>query len=150
MNKLHLTGAYLRAFRKYAGEGGHVQIWDIMRYAADIVDIAAREQSGSLNLLDFAYSIGITGIIYNEQVDMLRPNEYGTIMVFPDEHKTYIVIDEKRSRQERRFTLAHEIGHYMLHIRDNGRDFCTETGEQREIEADLFAGALIHFIDQRI
>ena len=150
MNKLPLTGAYLRAFQKYADQSGGVPCWNIMPYAAEIVDIAARELGGLLDLCGIAYNVGISKIVKNQHVDLLQPNEYGVIMAFTDAHITYIVIDEKRDRQERRFTLAHEIGHYMLHIRDNGRGFVMDTDARKESEAELFAGALIYFIDQRM
>lgn len=149
MNRSPLTGAYLRAFQKYADQSGTVPSWNIMPYAAEIVDIAAQELGGSFGLCGIAYNVGITHIIKNERVDILRPNEYGVILALADERISCVVIDEKRSRQERIFTLAHEIGHYVLHVRANeGGGFELISNTQRESEADMFAGALLYFMDQ--
>lgn len=149
--KSHLTGDYLRAFQKYADQSGNIPTWSIMPYAAEIVNIAARELGGVIRLCGIAHNIGVTKVVKNGGAELLNPDEYGAIYVFSDEHKSYIVYDEKRTKQEQRFSLAHEIGHYMLHVRENGRGgYCLKTGTKAENEADLFAGALLYFIDQYI
>lgn len=149
MNNSPLTGDYLRAFQKYADQGGNIPSRSIMPYAAEIVDIAARELGGVIRLCGIAHNIGVTKVVKNGNADLLNHDEYGAIYVFSDEHKSYIVYDEKRTKQEQRFTLAHEIGHYMLHVRDNGRGgYYLRTSSKAETEADVFAGALIYFIER--
>lgn len=151
LTKSHLTGDYLRVFQKYADQGGNIPSWSIMPFAAEIVDIAARELGGEIRLLGIAHNIGVNKVVKNGGAELLNPDEYGAIYVFSDEHISYIVYDEKRTKQEQRFTLAHEIGHYMLHVRDNGRGgYYLSAGAKTETEADVFAGALLYFIDQRI
>ena len=81
-----LTGEYLRAFERHATKndpkrgGATVPCWEIVAYAADLLDIAARKLGDSLDMCHLARSLGITGIILNKHVDLLKPTEYGLIM----------------------------------------------------------------------
>lgn len=149
-----LTGEYLRAFERHAtdtrpGLGAAVPCWDIMAYVADILDIAARELGESLDLCRLARHVGIDSITFNANAQVLKPNECGVIMVCADSGQTFIVLRETLSREEKRFTLAHEIGHYMLHTRYTGSEYNAYTSTRIEQEAEIFAGALVYLLDQR-
>lgn len=149
-----LTGEYLRAFERHATKndpkrgGATVPCWEIVAYAADILDIAARKLGDSLDMCHLARSLGITGIIYNKHVDLLKPTEYGLIMAQND-GKAFIVLRDELEREEKRFTLAHEIGHYCLHVRSSRGDYSIWSSAVIEQEAEIFAAALMYLLDQR-
>lgn len=149
-----LTGEYLRAFERHATKndpkrgGATVPCWEIVAYAADILDIAARKLGDSLDMCQLARSLGITGIILNKHVDLLKPTEYGLIMAQND-GKAFIVLRDELEREEKRFTLAHEIGHYCLHVRSSGGDYSIFSSAIIEQEAEIFAAALMYLLDQR-
>ncbi len=117
-----LTGEYLRAFERHATKndpkrgGATVPCWEIVAYAADILDIAARKLGDNLDMCRLARSLGIDKIVFNSNVQMLKPSQYGIITIYAD-NKTAIVLRDELEREEKRFTLAHEIGHYCLHVR---------------------------------
>ena len=120
-----LTGEYLRAFERHATKndpkrgGATVPCWEIVAYAADILDIAARKLGDSLDMCRLARSLGIDKIVFNSNAQMLKPGQYGIITINAD-NKTTIVLRDELEREEKRFTLAHEIGHYCLHVRSSG------------------------------
>jgi len=63
-----------------------------------------------------------------------------------------IYIDRNATAAEKRFTLAHEIGHVILHSSEN-RVFCNDNQEQnkknpKELEASSFAYELLMPIEQ--
>lgn len=150
-----LTGEYLRAFERHATKndpkrgGATVPCWEIVAYAADILDIAARELGENLDMCRLAYSLGIDGVIYNKYIDLLKPGQYGIITISTD-NKTAIVLRDELEREEKRFTLAHEIGHYCLHVRSSGGDYSIFSSVTIEQEAEIFAAALMYLLDQRI
>lgn len=149
-----LTGEYTRAFERHAtGKcpvlGASVPCWDIMAYVADILDIAARELGESLDLCRLAHHVGIDTITFNANVQLLKPNEFGAIAVIPESGETVIVLRETLSKEAKRFTLAHEIGHYMLHVRRTESEYNVYSSAQIEQEAEIFAGALVYLLDQR-
>lgn len=149
-----LKGEYLRAFEQHATKndpkrgGATVPCWEIVAYAADILDIAARKLGDSLDMCHLARSLGITGIICNKHVDLLKPTEYGVIMVQND-GKAFIVLRGELEREEKRFTLAHEIGHYCLHVQSSGGAYSILNSTIIEQEAEIFAAALMYLLDQR-
>lgn len=150
-----LTGEYLRAFERHATKndpkrgGATVPCWEIVAYAADILDIAARELGENLDMCRLAYSLGIDGVIYNKCVDLLKPGQYGIITISTD-NKTAIVLRDELEREEKRFTLAHEIGHYCLHVRSSRGDYSIWSSAVIEQEAEIFAASLMYLLDQRI
>lgn len=157
MNNQHnspLTGEYLRAFERHATKndpkrgGATVPCWEIVAYAADILDIAARKLGDNLDMCRLARSLGIDGIVLNKHVDLLKPSKYGALVVQND-GGAIIVLRETLCREEKRFTLAHEIGHYCLHVQNSGGDYSIFNGAVIEQEAEIFAAALMYLLDQR-
>ena len=106
-----LTGEYLRAFERHATKndpkrgGATVPCWEIVAYAADILDIAARKLGDNLDMCRLARSLGIDKIVFNSNVQMLKPSQYGIITIYAD-NKTAIVLRDELEREEKRFTLA--------------------------------------------
>lgn len=149
-----LTGDYLRAFERHATKndpkrgGAMVPCWEIVAYAADILDIAARKLGDNLDMCRLARSLGIDKIVFNSNVQMLKPSQYGIITIYAD-NKTAIVLRDELEREEKRFTLAHEIGHYCLHVRSSRGDYSIWSSAVIEQEAEIFAAALMYLLDQR-
>lgn len=149
-----LTGEYLRAFERHATKndpkrgGATVPCWEIVAYAADILDIAARKLGDSLDMCHLARSLGIDKIVFNSNAQMLKPGQYGIITINAD-NKITIVLRDELEREEKRFTLAHEIGHYCLHVRSSGGDYSIFSSAIIEQEAEIFAAALMYLLDQR-
>ena len=117
-----LTGEYLRAFERHATKsdperGATVPCWEIVAYAADILDIAARELGDSLDMCRLARSLGIGGVVLNKYVDMLKPSEKGIILIGVNDGEAIVVLRETLCREEKRFTLAHELAHHIIHKR---------------------------------
>lgn len=54
-----------------------------------------------------------------------------------------ILLDTGLSPAERRWAIAHEIGHYVLHAGDFLTFYEPVLGSRRERQADLFAGTLL-------
>lgn len=151
-----LTGEYLRAFEQHATKndpkrgGATVPCWEIVAYAADILDIAARELGDSLDMCRLARSLGIGGVVLRHKyVDMLKPSEKGIILIGANDGEAIVVLRETLCRAEKRFTLAHEIGHYCLHVRSSRGDYSIWSSAVIEQEAEIFAAALMYLLDQR-
>ena len=72
----------------------------------------------------------------------------GAIKYYKKEDKFIILLNEKDSEFRRRFTLAHELGHYFLHkdILKSDEihvDTLYRMPSEKEREVDYFAGALL-------
>ena len=74
------------------------------------------------------------------QKPLLHLNQNGLAVL--SKSKFYIIYNEKDNLQERRFTVAHEIGHILLgHLFSN--PISQQEKEIREQEADIFATFLL-------
>jgi Zn-dependent peptidase ImmA (M78 family) len=91
------------------------------------------------------------GIGYEEIDDF--PDTVDALIV-EDGSKVYAAVNAKQHPHRKRFSLAHELGHFFLHRQgmpdepitiDNPPtdSLDTETKDPAEIEADLFAGELL-------
>lgn len=99
------------------------------------VDKIAEKLKATLSFEPFEGEDGISGILYR------------------DEKQTVIGINSTHSKVRQRFTIAHEIGHLVLHdgdlfvdqtMRINFRDKRSSLAEnQHEIEANKFAAELL-------
>ena len=86
----------------------------------------------------------------NKYVDMLKPSEKGIILIGANDGEAIVVLRETLCRAEKRFTLAHEIGHYCLHVRSSrGITPYGWSSAVIEQEAEIFAAALMYLLDQR-
>lgn len=75
-------------------------------------------------------------------------------ILYRDDNDTIIGVNSEESPQRKRFTIAHELGHFMLHegnklyvdqnFRVNFRDINSSSAtDMNEIEANAFAAALL-------
>lgn len=86
--------------------------------------------------------------------------------LYQDQHQAVVGINQSHSNVRKRFTLAHEVGHYVLHQRGTTyvdrhtgptvlrRDHHSRDGNDRkEIEANGFAAELLmpaHFLERDV
>lgn len=90
---------------------------------------------------------------YELTVDFKDFGEKNSGVLYVKEGKGIIGVNLNHVKERKRFTIAHEIGHYVLHKKKGEqlfvedylyRDQETETGEKRqEREANAFAAALL-------
>jgi Zn-dependent peptidase ImmA (M78 family) len=99
---------------------------------------------------DLAHSMGIT-------VRLAPLEDELSGMIFMKEGRPIIVVNSIHPRNRQRFTIAHELGHYELHMSDIGshihvdkkyfvmaRDGSSSRGfDPKEIEANRFAAELL-------
>ncbi len=84
-------------------------------------------------------------VLNNSDVDMLKKGESGRVYLI--DGYPYVVVNDKENRKRIRFTIAHELGHYLLgHL---GSDITKTNREYKnakpiqETEADMFAARLL-------
>lgn len=87
------------------------------------------------------------------QVSYERIEDEISAMLLIENKKANIVVNSSHHRNRKRFSLAHELGHFVLHASDKDslfidrsffRNKISSIGESRqEIEANAFAGALL-------
>lgn len=103
----------------------------------------------ALDIVDFAQSYGFS--VYSSNLD----NESGIVLIseeglenFEGEKKV-IVVDSKDSGVRKRFTIAHELAHYFLHLNDSQKNYVAYRDDKTMIksrvekEADFFASNLL-------
>lgn len=102
------------------------------------------------SLIDIATKLGIEVYVFELPKEGERRVE-GVIQFQPaNSSKPRIVINSEIGKERRNFTLAHELGHFMLHndgktkLRVDFFDYNTDTKEAgEETEANYFAGSLL-------
>ena len=72
----------------------------------------------------------------------------GAIRYDKESKKYTILLNEKQTHEQQRFTLAHELGHFFLHkeILESNElhvDIMYKIEDEQEAEVDYFAGALL-------
>jgi Zn-dependent peptidase ImmA (M78 family) len=101
--------------------------------------------------VDLLQILSTHGIAYEEVEDF--PDTVDALIV-EDGPKIYAAVNARQHPHRRRFSLAHELGHYFMHrdgmpeepiTIDNppSDDLGAATKSPAEIEADLFAGELL-------
>lgn len=104
-----------------------------------------------VNVSKIARDMGIK-IIRDSDIHILSPNEWGKYFYEQKSGAKYIVYDDSdgRSLEEKRFTIAHEIGHcYLNHYAEHVRfmayieELKHKHGLRTERQADLFAKHLL-------
>jgi Zn-dependent peptidase ImmA (M78 family) len=101
--------------------------------------------------VDLVAILRIHGIEYEEVEDF--PDSVDALII-EDDAKVYAAVNSRHHLHRRRFSLAHELGHYFLHKDGKFEEPITidsppseEDGfgskDPAEIEADLFAGQLL-------
>lgn len=111
---------------------------------------STKYSSGEVDILTIAQSLGfVVGIA------ALPSNDNGFILIDHSKKQIYRIIGLPVHKaigvnvhfdlQTRRFIIAHEIGHYLLHYHDNPyirREFLYQVNRE-EAEADFFASCLL-------
>lgn len=91
--------------------------------------------------------VNVEDIAARMQIGVARVQAKGwSGAVRTDEGSASIWIHENEAPHRQRFTIAHEIGHLMLHPDEDGRVFFRDTsffGNAREVEANRFAADLL-------
>ena len=110
--------------------------------AGIVLDSVTDQLKPEVNVTGIAQNMGIS-IIYHD----LNDKESGMLVV-NDEDKAVIVVNENHSAVRQRFTIAHELGHYLLHYAKGQQIFhrsikSSEGTEPQEIDANAFAAALL-------
>lgn len=102
-----------------------------------------------VDLLHITRGMGVK-VIKDSDVHDLIPGEYGKTYHEPISGQSIIIYDDTLSLEERRFTVAHEIGHvYMKHWEEHARfmayieELKRKHGLHVERQADLFAKHLL-------
>lgn len=100
------------------------------------------------DILKLARDEGIK-VIKDSDVRELDPTEHGRLMCCDGEN--VIIYDDARTREQKRFTVAHELGHYFLKHKEEHERFMRYQEMQRirhgrhvERQADIFAKALLN------
>ena len=84
-------------------------------------------------------------VINNSDIHRLKGSESGRIYAI--DGYPYVVVNDNESVQRIRFTIAHELGHYLLgHLGPDNANLNREYGNIKpiqETEADMFAARLL-------
>ncbi|SHE25214.1 ImmA/IrrE family metallo-endopeptidase [Actinomyces glycerinitolerans] len=120
-------------------------IWQAAQQTADKVRELHARPDGQVDLEALCESLEIRVT----HTDALPAGTSGMLIKKSDDERPRIYINSTESAVRQRFTLAHEIGHYMERItivKDNDFSFRDERGTKydlHEFYADQFAGALL-------
>ncbi|MBR2388132.1 MAG: ImmA/IrrE family metallo-endopeptidase [Clostridia bacterium] len=83
------------------------EISEMVRLCRDI------NGEGTIDLIKIVKALDIH-LIDTTQHNYLKSQEYGKIVYDATEGKAIIIFDEKQPLYLQRFTVAHEVGHYLL------------------------------------
>jgi Zn-dependent peptidase ImmA (M78 family) len=102
--------------------------------------------------VDLLTILRVHGIQYEEMDDF--PDSVDALIIERG-HQTYAAVNARQHLHRRRFSLAHELGHFFLHRGDYGSEPAVTiddppseeeviaTKDPAESEADMFAGELL-------
>lgn len=110
-------------------------------------------QNGEVDIMNIARNLGFT-------VGIANLPEWDDGFIIIDNNKTHIQqitgvktdkiigVNDKRDLQKKRFTIAHEIGHYMLHYAQNKSKLYAHREDKKgknkeENDADYFAASVL-------
>lgn len=120
---------------------------DSIKLAQEII-LQARFSSARTPLYEIAYGLGI----YDIQEKPLKGIE-GSLIVPPGKFEGAILINSAQDKRRKRFTIAHELGHFVhpLHHPENNESFeCKsshmqnlQSNPEKENQANIFAAELL-------
>lgn len=113
---------------------------NIPRIANEVLKKHSELGKSRVDVLKIAFAEKIH-VIKNSSVNELCPGEYGIIMCNLATNEWIMVYDDTLTLDQKRFTVAHELGHYFL----GHKDECANGGHvsDPEREANLFAMCLL-------
>ena len=105
------------------------------------------------NLLEIASSLGVD-VLSADLPDFQEKKVKGYIKWLPESergnapYRARIYLNSNQSDTTKNFTLAHELGHFLLHkdesnFRIDLQDYSEEDADNQETEANFFAGCLL-------
>lgn len=107
----------------------------------DVLEAFSAFREAPVDVEDIAARMGVT------VKRVTRPGWEGAVQGEELTHRAFIWVNDSASPERQRFTIAHELGHLMLHPLDKHyRDAAFGYGKtvpRREHEANAFAGALL-------
>lgn len=109
--------------------------------AKQILARSRRRSGGKVDVGQLAEALGVT--VLNHELD-----DEVSGMLLAKKERAVIVVNSKHHRNRQRFSLAHELGHYVLHREGEAevfhRDEVSSLGTSRvEVEANTFAAELL-------
>jgi Zn-dependent peptidase ImmA (M78 family) len=102
----------------------------------------ASQTHGGVDIVQIACELGIEVISITE----CDPYFNAAIKYYPEEKKFQISVNDSHSRNRVRFSIAHEIAHYVLHKNQIIKEgMMTRSSDENEIEeqADNLAGKIL-------
>ena len=127
----------------------HIEKEQIEKRASDLLTEINCDAFAYVDVVKLSEKIGF--VIGNADLD---DSEDGFIIVNPIEEIPYVKsnkvigVNSKRSIEDKRFIIAHELGHYLLHYNESDRSIFAKRENIRgksetENEADYFAACLL-------
>lgn len=150
MGKLQVPG-YVKEIRQRLKEDGHIE---------DAVELILSEngiKQVPINAFDIARKLGFVIKTVSFQDDSISGVLWDGAEAFPSLSGDYcriILLNVKESAERQLFTVAHELGHFMLHCNDETnfyeryitkdcKDAISEEQKDMEDKADFFAANLL-------
>lgn len=142
------------------GERGSNTYKGGLTMAKNLIEEKAKEalsligyQDGEVDIINIARNLGFT-------VGIANLPEWDDGFIIIDDNKTHIQkitgvktdkiigVNDKRDLQRKRFTIAHEIGHYMLHYAQDKSNLYAHREDKKgknkeENDADYFAASVL-------
>jgi len=145
---------YLGKFNNIGGK--QMKKNNIIRYDKQTIELLAHDVLESHDIFKtpidpviIANNLGIK--VYAENFDTYNGDKVSGAITKDENGKIEILVNKSDSHERQRFTIAHELGHYFLHIKnapkyervDMHRATVYTTNIPQEIEANNFAAALL-------
>lgn len=144
-NKMEQCREVMREVRSLVGQGRWQDVPDFLAKKGYI-----ENNNRAKKIIEFARFLGFK--VFQKNLE-LPERIYGMIAVDKKYEEKFgtdkiIILDEQDSYYHKRFVVAHELGHYLLHYEENGTLYETYRGssahgDEREQEANKFAAALL-------
>ena len=87
------------------------------------------------------------GINIYQKSNLRMNEELVSGAIVKEDSDIFILLNEEDSKKRKRFTIAHELAHYFLHLDKNTEPFIdykrSNSNNSIELEADEFAGCLL-------
>ncbi|WP_341976852.1 XRE family transcriptional regulator [Microbacterium sp. LWO13-1.2] len=126
-----LLGAHPTSLRHYELEDGFITPQDIARSVRKDLGLGVEPISNLVAILEDAGAIIMRWPLESIRVD--------AVAAWPDESAPVILVGEHVTAERQRFTMAHELGHAVMHINEH----VDEATVDQEKEADAFAGEFL-------
>lgn len=104
---------------------------------------STNQAHGGVDIVRLGCDLGIEVVSTNDCDSFFN----AAIKFYPEESKFQILVNDSHSRNRIRFSIAHEIAHYILHkeriVAEGMMTRSTQEDEETEKEADELAGRLL-------